>query len=222
MKELLELYQELEEEASIDEAEEVRKGRLRKLTTGEVTLLREVYGNNIDYSRICIRKGSYVMPKDTAFVVNERIFFHKDDYQDDFSPVIMDMAWLAHEVGHVWQYQKLNYKWTKAVLEHIKYGRGVYHYIPDPDKKLTDYRFEQQGAILHDYYTLRGTGWEMEKILEKIIYAVFERPEGLPPNKETLALELQAYLEQKQARMSDQMIEKYKLWISEAEKGAVS
>ena len=130
---------------------------MRKLTLGEIGFLRPIYGDAVDYAAVRVSPTRLVSRR--AFVLGARIRIARDIWAEDFSavPSPRRKALLVHEVGHVWQFQRLpGYHWSKALLEHLRFGRGkVYLYELTPGKPLTDYRWEQQGTILADYFLAR-------------------------------------------------------------------
>lgn len=85
------------------------------------------------------------------------------------------MALLIHEMCHVWQYQNLNYRWYKAGIEHVKFGKSTYSYNIEDHNKLTDFRYEQQGDIMADYYKLCLKENPKAKIYENVIYSVITK-----------------------------------------------
>lgn len=95
-----------------------------------------------------------------AIVIGNTVFFDRDVYSSDFSTSIIDSdRWLmAHEVTHVWQWQNrevTGYTFAKVVSEHLEFGDDVYEYSLIEGKSFTEYRFEQQGAIVQCYAMLR-------------------------------------------------------------------
>ncbi|MEJ8561651.1 DUF4157 domain-containing protein [Yoonia sp. GPGPB17] len=97
-----------------------------------------------------------------AMAVGNTVFFNRDRYVDDFSTTAYrDDLWLmAHELVHVWQWQnrdEVGYSFSKIVSEHLNYGDAVYYYQLETGKAFTDYRFEQQGAIVECYAQLLET-----------------------------------------------------------------
>ncbi|HCU98541.1 MAG TPA: hypothetical protein DGM69_04265 [Chloroflexi bacterium] len=71
------------------------------------------------------------------------------------------MSWLIHEIAHVWQFQRMGWKYLYDVLiSHLRYGADVYDYggshglrrNRQVGKKLMDYNLEQQATILQDAY----------------------------------------------------------------------
>jgi hypothetical protein len=95
-----------------------------------------------------------------AFVIENTVYFDSDVYSSDFSTSTIDSdRWLmAHELTHVWQWQNRDvtgYTFAKVVSEHLNFGNEVYEYTLAQSKRFTEYRFEQQGAIVQCYVMLR-------------------------------------------------------------------
>jgi RHS repeat-associated protein len=127
---------------------------LRALTAGEISFLRPIYGDKVDYSAIDIKKGGIPTWGGYAAVMKNNIYFPSKEYSEDFSlGEIDDRAWLVHEVAHVWQYQNIpDYHWRKALAEQSL--DDTYGYCLDSSKTLRNYRWEQQATIIEDYYVL--------------------------------------------------------------------
>jgi hypothetical protein len=75
-----------------------------------------------------------------------------------------DMAWLIHELAHVWQHAHGGYRYAwVAVREQIRLGAAVYAYGGENGLRaatarhasLSDFNPEQQGDIARDYYLRR-------------------------------------------------------------------
>ena len=65
-------------------------------------------------------------------------------------------------------------KLLRAGLEHLRYGDRVYEYSIRTHERLTDYRFEQQGQILQDWWSMNGNIFvpaELRERYAKVIYA---------------------------------------------------
>jgi len=95
-----------------------------------------------------------------AIAIGNTVYFDRAVYSSDFSTSTFDSdRWLmAHEVTHVWQWQNRDvtgYTFAKVVSEHLEFGDGVYDYHLVDGKRFTEYRFEQQGAIVQCYAMLR-------------------------------------------------------------------
>ena len=150
----------------------------RKLNQNELDILRSIYHDKIDYNKVIITNEhlfSYLLKRYSGIVFDNTIVFTKNSYKDDFSVNTGSMALLVHEVCHVWQYQNLNYRWMKAGWEHIKFGNSTYSYNIADHKKLTDFRFEQQGNIMADYYRLRQQNSPKLAVYEDVIFSVIKK-----------------------------------------------
>ena len=131
----------------------------RKLTSGEVDMLKLIFGSGIDYdaTRINNFKWHFFQPDDTTMTPNGQEYWNPGDYEVDFSPPSVSLSkrgWFVHEGTHLYQHYGLN--WNVTV-------RGVvsrnYNYTLDPaKKKLSDYKLEEMGDIASDYYTLKQGG----------------------------------------------------------------
>lgn len=130
----------------------------RRLTEGEINQLREkVFGSTVDYSLIRLVRNSPLTWSGCFVVIDNHIHVPECAWCGDFaSPMVPPV--LFHEVTHVWQFQNRhlkelkNYWWGKAGLEHILYKNPYLYQIID-GRRLTNYRFEQQGKIVQDYIT---------------------------------------------------------------------
>lgn len=78
-----------------------------------------------------------------------------------------DMAWLIHELTHVWQHSHGGYRYAwNAVRWQLKLGPAVYDYggehglrtAAERRSSLSDFNPEQQGDILRDCYLRRRRG----------------------------------------------------------------
>ena len=77
------------------------------------------------------------------------------------------------------------YHWTKAAAEHVpdllrlRYGSSVYAYALAPESAapsgLLNYRYEQQGRLLQDYFMLRELGRDV-RAYEAVIGDVLRNP----------------------------------------------
>lgn len=128
----------------------------RELTAGEIALLKSVFANTIEYSRVRVHnyKAYFFQPDDAAMTPDGEIYFPVKHYQEDFSTAsLSDRAWFVHEGAHLYQFYFL--KWNIKL-------RGItdrkYDYTLETRKKFQDYGLEQQGDIARDYYILSMGG----------------------------------------------------------------
>jgi hypothetical protein len=150
----------------------------RGLTLGEVTLLRGVFHDAIDYRVMRVRKGSLLTVAAAAVTLDNLVSFNPDGYFEDYtSAPRVHQAIFVHEGVHVWQYQRKvrDYRWPKAAWEHLRHGPAAYDYVLDRRKALTDYRFEQMGQIVQDFFLLSPEDPE-RAAYEEVISRSIPRP----------------------------------------------
>lgn len=131
------------------------------LAPEQITELREVFGNAIDYKKVRHVDGkfSYLQSNHCTVTLGNTIYSPKGN---DMTKTLR-----FHEMTHVWQNQN-NIKNTgvsgavKLFLQkgaYHSYGdKNCYAYTPDAGKKLTDYNMEQQASIVADYAFRRYIG----------------------------------------------------------------
>lgn len=130
----------------------MQRQQSRSLTTGEIAIAKSVFGNTLDTSEIRIKTAWWVL-KNFAVSPNGNIYFHKDNWIDDFSTESLGMrAWLVHELTHVWQIQQ-----GIAVFRKALFNRR-YSYVLEQDKAFFNYGVEQQARMVEDYYKQREWG----------------------------------------------------------------
>lgn len=134
----------------------------RGLTVGELAAAREVFGEAVDWARVRIFARGFTpfQPRNIAVTPNGAIYFRAEDHREDFSTDWRDMAWLMHELVHVWQHQTGVWVIPRGLWER-RYDYGAL----DPAKPLRRYGIEQQAAIVEDWFRLtrgqrawRGSG----------------------------------------------------------------
>lgn len=136
----------------------------RRLTEGEVILAKQLFGNTINYAAIELHHDTLyrfgLQNKNRAVAYFNKISFPGTAYSDDFSkdPDPVKQSVFIHELVHTWQQQNdvLHVPWSFA-LENLKHHfnyQQSYLYKLDADKDLTDYGFEQQAAMIQDYFLL--------------------------------------------------------------------
>ena len=121
----------------------------RPLTTGEITIAHSVFGDTLDTSEIRIKTAWWVL-KNYAVSPNGNIYFHPDNWIDDFSGQSLGLrAWFVHELTHVWQLQQ-----GIAVFRKALFNRK-YAYVLKHGKPFLAYGVEQQARMVEDYYKKR-------------------------------------------------------------------
>lgn len=140
----------------------------RRLTAGEIALAKTVFGDSVDYGAVWLHDRRILPPglqdKHQAVANGNHISFPRSAYASDFGTETdaKKQSVFIHEMTHVWQHQNrvLNTAWeaTKETLKHkFNYSKAYFHKL-DPAKDLTDYGFEQQAAIVQDYFLLTRKG----------------------------------------------------------------
>ncbi len=135
-------------------------------------MTRSVFGNGLACAPIRLRRSRVLTLFADGVTLQNTVWLSDRIWRADYGVPEVRLslrALLIHELMHVWQHQNLRaYHWTKAAAEHVpdllrfRYGSSVYAYtLPpesDPRGKLLDYRYEQQGRLLQDYFMLRELG----------------------------------------------------------------
>lgn len=163
----------------------------RPLTTSEQAFMQTIMGDELDVSDVSLTKGSVMglakvtvppRPRTTcreklypaltepvegqipAFAFNERIFYARRFWVDDFlgdyprSMRLDDAMRLAHELTHVWQWQtreRTGYTPYRAAAEH-QGGADPYLIDIDESRPFLSYGYEQQGSIVEEYVCCRA------------------------------------------------------------------
>ncbi len=124
----------------------------RQLTAGEIALAVSVFGTSIPYESVRVHRRKYWPPQgENMFMAPDGdIYADKDGnvYSDDYSTANFSLqATFIHEMVHVWQVR------VKGInLEFRAPFERQYAYTIDPGKRFSDYKLEQQGAIVGDYF----------------------------------------------------------------------
>ena len=136
----------------------------RPLTAGEIALAKTVFGGSIDYAAVRLHDRRVLPPgiqhKHQAVAKGNDISFPRTAYSDDFSTETnaSKQSVFIHELVHVWQHQNnVVSTFREAVKETLKhkfnYGK-CYLYKLDAHLDLVQYGFEQQAAMIQDYFLL--------------------------------------------------------------------
>lgn len=161
------------------------KGHERPLTSGEIAMARQVFGDSVDYSKVKVHNHGYWLffgfqDKNTAVTPNGEMYMPHAIYEDDYSLPLADRALFMHEMTHVWQYQ-LGYtvKWHGLTV--TSRGQSAYEYSIKEGDSLSDFNMEQQGNIISDYYMIaligdiggaigsRGTVEQLRSVLARFL-----------------------------------------------------
>jgi len=146
----------------------------RPLTPGEVALAQSVFGDAIDYARVCIVNGKWWLlhPRNAAMAPSGNIHFHPhgDLWSEDFSAEGLPKQGLfIHEMVHVWQSQTRG----RFYLPLMRHPFCRYRYRFDPDRPFECYGLEQQAEIVRHAFMMRQgrsvAGWPPLPELERIL-----------------------------------------------------
>lgn len=140
----------------------------RRLTAGEIALAKTVFGDSVDYARVWLHDRRILPPgfqkREQAVANANHISFPRSAYADDFSTEAdaQKQSVFIHELTHVWQHQnKVVHTPLAALKETLKHKfnyQKCYMHKLDPAKDLVQYGFEQQAAIVQDYFLLTRHG----------------------------------------------------------------
>lgn len=153
----------------------------RALTTGEKNLAREMFGNEINYTKVRIYDQKLFSKQgDTmAIAPNGSIYFAPKVFKRDFSLASnTSKHFFIHEMTHVWQYQNGQAVVARGIITQMLIEepskairkvadklsieppkalvKGIYSYKLDQRKILLDYGLEQQASIVADYWALKN------------------------------------------------------------------
>ena len=153
----------------------------RHLTTGEIKLARQVFGNSVDYAVVKIhdKPHSFLQSKNSAMAPNGEIYtrgcFSADYSKED----VFARSFFIHEMAHVWQYQnKILHPIASALALQLKHKfnyTASYNFNLDKSKDLIDYGMEQQASIIQEYFLLKNFSISEadvslhEKVLKKFL-----------------------------------------------------
>lgn len=138
----------------------------RALTDGEVRMARAVFGDSVEYDhvRIHAKRLPLIHDRDSGVSHKGRIYTHGEKDSADFSkePDANKRCFFIHEMTHVWQYQNrvvnLPLAGAKEMLKTRFNYEAAYPYRLERGRDLTAYGFEQQAAIVQDYFLLKHCG----------------------------------------------------------------
>jgi len=132
----------------------------RPLTAGEIALVRSVFGDAIDCSRVRMIKGKWwpFQPRETVMTPSGNMHFNPAGtaWSDDFSKERIPLQGLfIHEMTHVWQAQKKG----RFYLPLMRHPFCRYDYAVRAGWPLERYGLEQQAEIVSHAFMLRhGVG----------------------------------------------------------------
>jgi hypothetical protein len=130
----------------------------RSLTAGEKALVRSVFGDAIDCSRVKLVRGKWwpFQPRGSAMAPMGNIYFHPDGggWSEDFSKEPLSaQGFFIHEMTHVWQAQKGG----RFYLPLARHPFCKYRYDFVPGRPFSHYGLEQQAEIVRHIF-MAGKG----------------------------------------------------------------
>lgn len=173
--------------------------KVRQLTTGEIDMAQKMFRDSVDYSKVKVHKGAYIIGAgENAMTPNGEMYFPGDHYQQDFSKgEDSGRIWFIHEMAHVWQYQ-LGYSVILAgfkILLRGGYGTDPgkrvaraykYNTASDGGKSMSEFNMEQQGDLIAHYFEavyLSGKGSQEQRqsildlpFLQKVLSGFLRNP----------------------------------------------
>jgi hypothetical protein len=169
----------------------------RRLSANEIAEARLVFGPGLHYYRAFVVENTefpnYVArlgraPRPNAVALGTTCYFPetlRTAPEVIASGDLRSMAWLIHELTHVWQFQRLGWVYLARTLSvQLRSGRAGYHYTLEPGRRLADYNLEQQGDIARDYYCALKLGRNCTRTLQRdpadweLLVAEFREPPG--------------------------------------------
>ena len=131
----------------------------RPLTDGEIALARPIFGDAIDYSKVCAcnRKWWPLQPAGTVMAPTGNIHFHPGDRRwcADFSAPTAAQGLFLHELTHVWQAQRRG----RFYLPLMRHPFCRYRYGVVVGQRFDQYGLEQQAEIVrHLFLARQGKG----------------------------------------------------------------
>lgn len=126
----------------------------RRLTAGEREMAQEIFGNQIDYDRIFIKRKT--AKGDRSSVVSGRMIMTPQRYESDYSNTnnIYNQVIFMHEMTHIWQEQRGTNMVKESIEEFFKHGfdkHGPYEYNRADLEHFEDLGLEQQAKIIQNY-----------------------------------------------------------------------
>ena len=131
----------------------------RPLTPGEIELLRSVFKEAIDYSKVRLVKGKWwpFQPKNAAMAPMGSIWFHPvgGGWSEDFSKEPLSLqGFFVHEMTHVWQSQAKG----RFYLPLMRHPFCRYDYVLEPGRPFERYGLEQQAEIVRHVFLAKHGG----------------------------------------------------------------
>ena len=133
----------------------MREKTSRSLTSGEMALVRSVFGGAIDCSKVRLIRGKWwpFQPRGSAMAPMGNIYFHPEGggWSEDFSKeTLRAQGFFIHEMAHVWQAQAGG----RFYLPLMRHPFCHYRYDFVPGRPFRRYGLEQQAEIVRHAFLL--------------------------------------------------------------------
>ncbi len=158
----------------------------RRLTPLEEAEARTVFADGILYHRVHIEENAgwtNALPRvhgwlaghpqplgDNAIALGHHLFFPRrlrTSLESLAAGDLGDLAWLIHELTHVWQAERIGWRYLGLALwVHLRHRETAYDFGGEPAmmaamdgrRPLRSFNVEQQAEIARDYYVRRRQG----------------------------------------------------------------
>jgi RHS repeat-associated protein len=130
----------------------------RPLTAREIALARKVFGDKIDYSKVRIVNGRFLIFQFRPMAPNGKIYWPGECGDLATCDGGSHRQNFVHEMTHVMQFQHgvnvlLHGIFLHGVLEVLTFGiYNPYTYVYDPNRAFSSYNIEQQGMYAEHIY----------------------------------------------------------------------
>jgi len=131
----------------------------RKLTLGEITMCKKIFGNAIVYDKVLIYNNKFIT---RAFGILGTLAYPSISIKNDYSLADpRSQAIFIHEMTHIWQYQQ-GYDVFKigAIMQGFYLNSKFNPYRYELGYQFTEYNMESQAELLSDYYAIKYIGGE--------------------------------------------------------------
>ncbi|MEA3011210.1 MAG: hypothetical protein QOJ91_2902 [Sphingomonadales bacterium] len=145
---------------------------MRGLTPGEIALLREAFGDRMDYGKIRLRSGAgrnaaaiAAFRKGNVAITLGRSVYFRTQYSDDFAEAeVFAQSLFHHEIVHVWQYATLGKarflaRYARELAACRFNALAMYRY-EEGITRFARARLEAQAQMIGDYCLARLIGDE--------------------------------------------------------------
>ena len=150
----------------------------RSLTPGEVAMVRSIFGDAVDCSRVRLVRGKWwpLQPRRSAMAPMGTIYFHPEGggWSQDFSREPLGVqGFFMHEMTHVWQTQTRG----RFYLPLMRHPFCRYRYALAPGRPFGRYGLEQQAEMVRDIF-LADAGANIDAPPRSLL--PFNRPSSPP------------------------------------------